>query len=188
MKQALVIIDMLNDFYDGPLNNVENADIIIPPLQKLLAHARQSEEWVVVFSNDAHNDTDRELSIWGPHALIGTKGAEVIPALEPMVQEGKEWLSPKHFYGAFDETNLDSQLRSLGVDTVVLTGQHTNCCVRHSAYGAFRLNYGIVVPEDCVTVPPGGDQAEALGYLKAIYGAEITTSDALIDQEISQIA
>lgn len=180
MKNCLIIIDMLNDFYDGPLNNVENADKIIPPLQQLLEHARSSDDWAIVFSNDSHSEDDRELEVWGRHAMTGTPGAEVIPALAPKLAAGKEWESPKHFYGAFDETGLDAQLKDLGVETVYLAGQHTNCCVRHSAYGAFRHGFKIAVPADCVCVPPGGDQEEALGYLKAIYGAEITDAKTVV--------
>lgn len=185
MKKALIIIDMLNDFYDGPLANVENVDPIIPNLQRLIEHARGSDDWVVVYSNDLHDTTDRELSIWGPHAMRGTKGAEVMPQIAPNYIAGKELESPKHFYGAFDETGLDAQLRELGVGTVVLTGQHTNCCVRHSAYGAFRHGFDVVVPEDAVAVPPGGDQDEAIAYLKAIYGAQIVTTNELVASEVT---
>lgn len=183
MKKALVIIDMLNDFYDGPLANVANVDPIIPNLQRLLEHARLSDDWVIVYSNDLHDATDREVAVWGPHAMKDTRGAEVIEAIAPMYKTGKEFESTKHFYSAFDDTGLDSQLSEMGVDTVVLTGQHTNCCVRHSAYGAFRLGYEIIVPEDAVTVPPSGDQDEAIGYLKAIYGASILTTDDLVSAE-----
>ena len=36
----------------------------------------------VIFCNDAHlPGIDRELIIWGDHAIVGTKGAEVIPEL-----------------------------------------------------------------------------------------------------------
>jgi hypothetical protein len=40
------------------------------------------------------------------------------------------------------------------------------------------------VPEDAVAVPPGGDQDEAIGYLKAIYGATIVTTDDLVSAEV----
>jgi len=70
-------------------------------------------------------------------------------------------------------------LERYGVTDVVLTGQHTHCCVRHTAYGAFIRGYSIKVPSDGVCVFPGVDQGAALEYLRTIYGAEITTSAAL---------
>jgi nicotinamidase-related amidase len=172
--RALIIVDMLTDFVDGKLANPK-AQAIIEPLQRLLNHARE-EGWVVVFSNDAHRPDDPELRIWGPHAMEGTPEADVIPQLAP--QKG-EIVSPKRVYGAFDGTGLDEQLKAEGVDEVVITGQHTHICVRHSSYGAQTHGYRIAIPRDAVCGFEGVDEDEALDYLKMAYGAEITTVDAL---------
>jgi nicotinamidase-related amidase len=173
--RALIIVDMLNDFVDGKLANPK-AQAIVDPLQRLLAHARE-EGWVVVFSNDAHDPSDPEMKIWGEHAMAGDPGAQVIPALAP--QEG-EIISEKHHYGAFDGTGLDEQLRALGVDEVVLTGQHTHICVRHSAYGALIRGYEITIPRFAVCGFEGVDEEAALEYLQGTYGATITTVDELV--------
>jgi nicotinamidase-related amidase len=113
----------------------------------------------------------------------------VVAALEPHPGE-HELISPKRAYGAFDGTGLDEQLRQCGVDEVVLAGQHTHICVRHSAYGALIRGYGIVVPRDAVCAFEGVDEDEALAYLQATYGARITTVDALLGEaarvEVSQ--
>lgn len=176
--KALVILDMLDDFVTGPLANPRARDIV-PPLQRLLAHARENG-WVVVFSNDAHQPGDPELAIWGPHAMAGAPGANVISALEPRPGP-REIISPKRFYGAFDSTGLDGQLRALGVDEVVLTGQHTHICVRHSSYGALIRGYRITVPRDAVCAFAGVDEAAALSYLEEVYGATVTTTAALVE-------
>ena len=172
--RALIIVDMLNDFVDGKLGNPK-AQAIIEPLQKLLAHARD-EGWVVVFSNDAHHPEDPELRVWGEHAMAGTPEADVIPQLAP--REG-EIVSPKRVYGAFESTGLDEQLKERGVDEVVITGQHTHICVRHSSYGALIRGYRITIPRDAVCGFEGLDEDEALAYLEMAYGAEITNVDAL---------
>ena len=172
--RALIIVDMLNDFVDGKLANPK-AQAIIEPLQRLLAHARE-EGWVVVFSNDAHDPGDPELRVWGEHAMAGTPEADVIPQLEPL--EG-EIISPKHHYGAFEQTGLDEQLKEKGVDEVVITGQHTHICVRHSSYGALTRGYKILVPRDAVCGFEGVDEDEALEYLHMAYGATITSVDEL---------
>jgi nicotinamidase-related amidase len=172
--RALIIVDMLNDFVDGKLANPK-AQAIVAPLQQLLQHARD-EEWVVVFSNDAHEPDDPELRVWGEHAMAGTPAAEVIPQLAP--REG-EIVSPKRVYGAFDFTRLDEQLKERGVDEVVITGQHTHICVRHSSYGALIRGYSITIPRDAVCGFEGVDEEEALAYLEMAYGATITTVDQL---------
>ena len=175
--KALIIIDMLNDFVDGALAN-PRAQAIVPALARLLAHAR-GEGWVVVYSNDAHEAGDPELAVWGEHAMAGTPGAQVIAALAPRPGE-REIISPKRAYGAFDGTGLDEQLRALGVDRVVLTGQHTHICVRHSAYGALIRGYEIIVPRDAVCGFEGVDEEAALDYLRDVYRARIVTVDELV--------
>jgi nicotinamidase-related amidase len=177
--KALIVIDMLNDFYTGVLANKDDAGKIVPNIARLIAHARRSPDWLVVYSNDAHRADDAEIGVWGKHAMAGTHGAAVIDELAPIGAE-REIVSPKRFYGAFDETGLDEILRHYGVTEVVMTGQHTHCCVRHSSYGAFIRGYGVSVPKDCVCVFPGVDNDEALEYLRTIYGATITTADDLI--------
>jgi nicotinamidase-related amidase len=178
--KALIVIDMLDDFVHGALANPQAAGIL-EPLQRLLAHAR-SRGWVVVFSNDAHQPGDAELAIWGPHAMVGTLGANVIQELEPQLGP-REFLCPKRVYGAFDGTDLDERLRALGVDEVVLAGQHTHICVRHTAYGALLNGYAITVPRDAVCTFAGVDESAALDYLRSVYGARITTVAELTGTE-----
>jgi nicotinamidase-related amidase len=172
--KALIIVDMLDDFVDGKLAN-PRAQAIVEPLARLLDHARQ-DGWAIVFSNDAHHPDDPEIAIWGEHAMEGTPGAQVVAALAP--RDG-EIVSPKRHYGAFDDTGLTEQLRALGVDEVVITGQHTHICVRHSSYGALRNGFAIAVPRDAVCAFEGVDEDEALEYLKMAYGATVTTVDEL---------
>jgi nicotinamidase-related amidase len=180
--RALIVIDMLKDFVDGALAN-PRAQQIVGPLQHLLAHARRAG-WVVVFSNDAHEPGDPELAVWGEHAMADTPGAQVLEALEPRPGP-HELVSPKRVYGAFDGTGLDDELRSLRVDEVVLTGQHTHICVRHSAYGALIRGYRIAVPRDAVCAFDGVDAEEALAHLSSVYGARITTVDELVAEVVA---
>ncbi len=177
--KALIIVDMLEDFVGGALANPRAASIV-PALRQLLAHAREAG-WVVVFSNDAHHADDPELRVWGPHAMAGTPGAQVIKALEPHPGP-REIVSPKRVYGAFDFTGLDERLKSLGVDEVVITGQHTHICVRHSSYGALIRGYRITIPRDAVCAFEGVDEEPALDYLARTYGAAIATSAELIKE------
>ena len=175
--KALIIIDMLNDFVDGALAN-PRAQAIVPALRRLLEHAR-SNGWVVVFSNDAHRPGNPELKVWGEHAMAGTPGADVISALKPRPGE-REIVSAKEHYGAFYETGLDEQLRALGVDEVVIAGQHTHICVRHSSYEALTRGYEIMVPCDAVCAFEGVEEEAALQYLEDTYGVTITSVDELI--------
>jgi nicotinamidase-related amidase len=178
MRRALVVIDMLEDFVHGALAN-PNALGIISGIAEL-ADAIRTEGGLVVFANDAHLPGDYEEALWGQHALAGTPGAAVIAELAP---KEADIILPKRFYGSFYETGLDSILRQNGIAGIVLAGQHTNTCVRHTAYEAFCRGYAISVSDDCVAM--FGDmtaeeylkaQGEALAYLAGTYGVTVVST------------
>jgi len=175
--KALLIIDMLNDFVTGTLA-CERAHRIIPNIQEL-AEAYRAANQPVIYNNDAHLlEVDAEFDIWSPHAVQGTEGAEVIPELEP--KEG-DIIIPKRRYSGFTGTDLHQQLQEYGVDTVVLTGLHTNMCLRHTSYDAFLNGYAIEVPKDCADAFEAKDHEEGLEYINKMYGGVITSSRELIE-------
>lgn len=182
MRTALIVIDMLNDFVDGVLANPP-AKEIIGPIARLAEQARSTRQWVVVYANDAHLATDVELQVFPPHAMEGTAGAMVIDDLRP--QQG-DVVVPKRFYSAFTESALQGRLGAFDVERLVLVGQHTDCCVRHTAYDAFCRGFEIVVCPDATTVfepgtdePVGVRQARALEYLRTYYGARLDPVGAM---------
>ncbi len=175
--EAVLVVDMLNDFVTGKLR-CERADRIIPNLKKLLAGARK-EGIPVIYSNDAHLKEDYELRVWGEHAIKGTKGAEVIPELRP---ESSDYVFEKRTYSAFFETGLDQLLRSLGVTKLYVTGLHTNICDRHTSADAFFRGYSLVIVQDGVEAFDEKTHNEGLEYLKANYGAEIKTTEDVISK------
>lgn len=116
--------------------------------------------------------------------MAGTEGAQVVDELRPTE---RDVVVPKRAYSAFTETDLDRALADHGVERLVLVGQHTDCCVRHTSYDAFVRELEIAVCADATTVfEPGSDEAvdvrqhRALEYLKTYYGAQIATSAALL--------
>ena len=77
---AILVVDMLNDFVTGALG-CDRGKAIVPATAELLDAAREAGI-PVIFCNDAHiPGIDRELKIWGDHAIAGTEGAQVIPEL-----------------------------------------------------------------------------------------------------------
>lgn len=181
-RMAIIIIDMLNDFVSGNLR-CERAQHIIPKLKKLVEAAR-SHGVPVIYCNDAHYYSDFEIvHRWGPHAIKGTKGAEVIPELQP---KENDYIIEKRTYSGFFETGLDTLLRSLydgeGVKTVVLCGLHTHICVRHTAADAFFRGYKIVIAKDGVESFTQEDHEQGLRYLEFVYNAKLMTVDEIIEE------
>ena len=151
------------------------AQRIIPNIRELLQAARQTER-PVFFVADVHLPCDPEIDVWGAHAMRGTEGAEVIGELKP---EPSDTVLEKRTYSAFHETGLDSLLRSLGVDTAVVVGLHTNICDRHTSADAFFRSYKVLVPDDCVKAFSDEDHRSGLEYLKTVYGARVLGSGKL---------
>ena len=173
---------MLNDFVTGALR-AERSGRIIPNLRKLVETARK-HRIPVIYSNDAHYNGDFEVvHKWGEHAIKGTPGAEVIPELKP---QESDFIVDKRTYSSFYETGLDPLLRSLykgeGARTVILTGLHTNICVRHTSADAFFRGYKIIIPEDCVDAFTKETHEEGLKYLKEVYNAEISAVNNVLEQ------
>jgi nicotinamidase-related amidase len=183
MKTALVVLDMLNDFVTGTLAN-SAAEPILDPIGQLADAARSRDDWVVIYANDAHQPNDIEFRVFGEHALAGSEGAAVVSSLTP--QEG-DFVVPKRYYSAFTETDLDSTCRVHNISKMVVVGQHTNCCCRHTTYDAFLRDFEVSIVSDatCVFAPMVGDkydavQSESLEYLSTFYKSKVLeTADLL---------
>jgi len=145
---ALLIIDMLVDFISpsGALYVGENGRKIIPSINFYLEKARR-ERMPVIYLCDHHRPDDPEFTMFPPHCVEGTPGAEVIPELRP--QRG-ELVIPKRRYSGFYGTDLDLSLRELEVKELILTGVCTNICILYTAADARMRNYKVIVPGDGV--------------------------------------
>ena len=173
---AVLVVDMLNDFVTGALT-CDRGKAIVPATARLLDAARAAGV-PVIFCNDAHiKGIDRELKLWGDHAIAGTPGAQVIPELK--VSES-DYIVPKRRYSGFFQTDLDILLTELGVKTVIMTGLHTQMCVRHTSADAYCLGYDVVVAKEATDSFTEEDYLNGLAYLKTCYGADAYTNDELI--------
>ncbi|MCW3994668.1 MAG: cysteine hydrolase [Candidatus Bathyarchaeota archaeon] len=178
---AIILVDVQNDFFSGPLK-IERITNVIEPLKRLVVAARKNHV-PVIYAVDAHYPQDVEVvRQWGNHAIKGTKGAEVIPELQPDITS--DFVVEKRTYSGFYETGLDPLLRSLykgdGVKTVILGGLHTQLCVRHTAADAFFRGYRIIIVKDGVEAFSAADQEQGLKYLEYVYDAKIMTANEVI--------
>lgn len=179
-RYAILVIDMLNDFINGKLR-LEGVEEIVQNIQELLDVSRQLNI-PIIFCNDAHDRQDRELKIWGEHAIKGTKGAQVIKELKPM---SNDYIIAKNTYSAFFNTTLNELLQSFykgrGANSLIVTGIHTDICVKHTVYDAFLNGYNITVAEDGVRALPLVDRP-ILKYMKDKYDIKIKKIKDILQQ------
>ena len=168
-KSAVIVIDMLNDFVTGPIAS-PRVHHIIEPIKNLCEYARQ-HNMPVIYANDSHTpEVDKEFKIWGPHAVEGTTGAEVISELTP---QAGDYVVPKKTYSGFFQTPLELILRELDVDTVIITGWQADCCCRHTSADAFFRGFQIIVPRETTDTTTEDGYTGGLEYIKNIYGGNI---------------
>ncbi len=189
-KSAVVVIDLANDFVyaggviadaGGPAYQAK-AQAVIPPLERLLAAARRAGI-TVVYATDAHTPGDSELKKWPPHAMRGTKLAQVVPALAP--QPG-DLVIEKQTYSPFVSSDIDVQLRARGIGRLYIAGLHTDCCARHTSADAFQRGYDLVWVTDTLAAFTDEAHRAGLEYFKAWYATDperqLKTADQLIGE------
>ncbi|MGO8909759.1 MAG: cysteine hydrolase [Bradyrhizobium sp.] len=92
----------------------------------------------------------------------GSWGAAIVDGLKP--HPGDILIEGKRGLDAFPSTNLDFILRSKGIQTVVLGGFLTNCCVESTMRSAYERGYDVITLKDCTAALSEEEQNMALAH------------------------
>jgi nicotinamidase-related amidase len=145
-KTALVLIDLQNAVVG--INPVPHTAVQVVENSKKLADAFRVHGAPVVYVRVDLNDF-MKLPVDQPH----NRGDEPLPAAASEItpsagfQHGDILITKRH-WGAFAGTDLAQQLKSRGIDTVVLTGISTNAGVESTARQGTGLGFAFVLVED----------------------------------------
>lgn len=178
-RQALIVVDVQNDFCPGGTLAVPRGDEVIAPLNKLIDEFLERGD-PVYKSRDWHPPTTKHFAAyggtWPVHCVQNTEGAEFHPALrdDPRIKVISKGHDNTDGYSAFDATDLGSQLNKAGVEEVVVGGLATDYCVKHTVLDALKQGYKVKAIEDAmrpVELKPG-DGERAIEEMRAA-GAEI---------------
>jgi nicotinamidase/pyrazinamidase len=170
-NEALVVIDVQNDFCPGGALAVADGAAIVPGINALMDEFRAvilTQDWHPAgHSSFATSHWGRqpyeevEMSygpqvLWPDHCIQNSKGAEFHPDL----RTDADLILRKGFrpevdsYSAFFEndhrtpTGLGGYLRERGIEAVTLVGLATDFCVNYSAMDGARLGFRVTVRED----------------------------------------
>jgi nicotinamidase-related amidase len=178
-RYALLIVDMLYDFVYGKIK-CDRAVPMIPRTGQLLDAAHDAGV-PVFYVNDSHIRKDFEMYRWGEHAMRGTRGARVIGQLRP---RKKDTLIPKQTYSSFYGTRLERELKRTydgkGANTLVISGLHADCCVRHTCADGFFRGYETLVAEDAVESFTELAYRTGLQYLKYWYLTDVLPTKKIV--------
>jgi ureidoacrylate peracid hydrolase len=107
----------------------------------------------------------------------GTWGAEICDALAP--QEGDIVVEGKRGLDAFATTNIDFVLRSREVETVVLGGFLTNCCVESTMRTAYEKGYDVITLTDCTAATSPEEQQSAVSQDYPMFSQPMTSGEVI---------
>ena len=186
-SDALLVIDVQNDFCPGGALAVARGDEVVPAINRLgqvFAHVVMTQDWhprghrsfASAHPGRRPFETIRvaygEQTLWPDHCVQGTPGAEFHKGLE---LTGCELILRKGFraqidsYSAFYEndrktaTGLAGYLRERGLERLFVVGLATDYCVRYSALDARRAGFDTIFVEDaCRAIDLQGSLAAAM--------------------------
>jgi nicotinamidase/pyrazinamidase len=183
-KQALIVVDVQNDFCPGGTLAVPHGDDVIEPLNELIDDFLKRGA-PVYKSRDWHTPTTKHFAAyggtWPVHCVQNTEGAEFHPALrdDPRITVISKGLGDTDCYSAFDETDLATQLHKQNVEEVVVGGLATDYCVKNTVLDALKNGFKVKAIENAmraVDLQPG-DGERAIDEMRDA-GADIVTARA----------
>lgn len=183
---ALIIVDVQNDFLPGGALAVAGGDEVVQPLNRAIdmfvAHG-----FPIVATRDWHPADHVSFKdqggAWPPHCVQGTSGASFATTLNIPCDAhivSKATAPDQEAYSAFHRTDLDSWLRERGVKRLFVGGLATDVCVLNSVKDALELGYEIYVFEDAVRAVNvhAGDEEKAKEDMRK-RGARFTTVEQM---------
>lgn len=184
-SDALVVVDIQNDFLPGGALEAPNGDAIIPNVNKTM-EVFNHKNLPIVFTQDWHPKghysfasshegknpfdpyEDRGLGpvLWPDHCVQGSKGAEFATDLNTHFAEAiirKGYRKKIDSYSGFvendfkTETGLDGYLKSRGVNRIFVCGLTFDYCAYFTAVDGRDKNYEVVLLTD-LTEPVGAPE------------------------------
>src|SRR5438093_1336133 len=174
---ALLLIDVINDF-DFP-EAEQLLDYARPMAQKLLRLKRRAQKAgvPVIYVNDNFGRWKSDFRRTVNHCTRHGDGRAIVKLLRP--DEGDYFvLKPKH--SGFFSTTLETLLRYLETQTLILTGIAGNFCVLFTANDAYMRDFNLLVPSDCTISNTKKENNSALRLMKKFLKVDTRSSSGIV--------
>jgi nicotinamidase-related amidase len=148
-RAALLVVDMQRFFLDPASPTYTcGGTAILPHVQRLIAAFRRAKR-PVIYTRHVHHPDMLDAGImgwwWEGMCREGSPESEVHDDLAP--QPGEKQIL-KHRYSAFYNTDLETVLRVLKIEDLVISGVMTNLCCESTARDAYFRDYRVFLPAD----------------------------------------
>jgi len=166
-KDALIIVDVQRDFCKGGALPVPEGEKIIPVLNRYIKKFSEAGA-LIIATRDWHPPNHISFKdyggAWPSHCVQETPGAEFHPNLK-LPREArvisKATSADKEAYSGFDGTDLERELKNIGIQRVFVGGLATDYCVKSTVLDALSLGFETVLLLDAikgVNVNPGDSE------------------------------
>jgi nicotinamidase-related amidase len=193
-RTAVVLVEYQNDFTSdggalhGAVEKVMDETGMLENTRRLVDEAREAGATIVhapISFAPGYGELGDPDKVYGilkgvidSNAFVkGTWGAEICeqmaPAQADIIVEGKRGLD------TFATTNLDFILRSRDVDTVVLGGFLTNCCVESTMRTAYEKGYDVITLTDCTAATSSEEQQAAVSQDYPMFSQPMTSEQVV---------
>jgi nicotinamidase/pyrazinamidase len=178
VAELLVVVDMQNGFLrEGNLAS-DRCLAVLPAVRREVDEALAAGQRVL-FTADTHEINDAEFAVFPEHCLRGTREADLVDELLPLLDRDDVLLVRKRRYSALFETELEGHLHRFGIDSVRICGVCTDICVLHTTADLRNRDFGVTVAVDATGTFDGpghpGDviQEFSLMHLQRVLGARL---------------
>lgn len=171
---ALLVVDVQNDFLPGGSLAVAAGEQVLAPLNRWLA--RFATAGLPIYASRdwhprGHCSFHARGGPWPPHCVAGTAGAAFAPtlALPPQtVIVSKGTGDDTEAYSAFAGTALADSLRGRGIGRLFVGGLATEYCVLSTVRDALEQGFHILVLVDAIRPVDAGDGDAALATMRGL--------------------
>ncbi|MCU0120170.1 cysteine hydrolase [Pseudomonas sp. B2M1-30] len=178
-KQALIVVDIQNDYFPQGKWPLVGADAAADNAAQLIAAFREAGDSVV---HIRHEFTSTDAPFFTP----GSDGAQLHPKV---LNRADEPVVLKHFVNSFRETELQAILDEQGIKELVVVGSMSHMCVDGVVRAAADLGYTVTVIHDAcatrdlefngVSVPAAQVHAAFMSALGFAYASVVSTREFL---------
>jgi len=173
---ALIVVDVQNDFLPGGALGIAGGDAVIEPLNRYIDVFRDKD--LPVFATrdwhpPEHCSFEPQGGPWPVHCVADTPGAEFSPELNLPDETqviSKATRQDRDAYSGFDGTDLQRRLREQGARRVFVGGLATDYCVLNTVRGAVIAGFDVYLLEDAIRGVDlnAGDTRKALNEMHRI--------------------
>ena len=180
-QPALVVIDLINTFTDPETGLGADVSDVLEETERLLEAFREHDlprYFTTVAYEESYGDAGRFVEkVPALRELrVGTDAVAVDDRIAP---GDDERVILKKYASAFFGTDLETELTTNRVDTLVIAGVTTSGCIRATAVDSLQHGYRTIVPADAVGDRAEGPHRANLFDIDAKYGDVVATDDVL---------